>query len=202
MGLGSLAYALRTLHGLPQLLREAPPGRSPRAPRVTLRIPYAPFSKQTMSPSFTSRLTHCLAVLLTAAAIPLAGNAHAFEKSPRCAGTEPSGPAGTAWSHPRESDHAGEGYYGPDTLPAKRLGVKPSPGPGYRVQLTLQDPPDVPVLVTIQDRLGFTHYQRWHQPGALLTVHFEDTTRSLPPGVYSASVSAGRLFFREKFIVE
>jgi hypothetical protein len=70
------------------------------------------------------------------------------------------------------------------------------------VQLTLQHPPDVPVLVTIEDRLGFTHYRRWHQPDALLTVHFEDTTRSLPPGVYSASVSVGQLFLREKFIVE
>ncbi len=157
-----------------------------------------------MSPYFTPGPAILLAGLLALSMIPLAGNAHALENSDRCAGTEPSG---TVWYRPKGSDHARLVYDRPDarpadTLPAQRLGVKPSPGPGHRVQLTLQDPPDVPVLVIIQDRLGFTHYQRWHQPGALLTVHFEDTTRSLPPGVYSASVSAGRLFFREKFIVE
>jgi hypothetical protein len=89
-----------------------------------------------------------------------------------------------------------------DTTATKQLRVQPSPGPGHRVQLTLRDLPAVPVLVTIQDRLGFTHYQQWHQPDQLLTVRFEDTARTLPPGVYSATVSTRQLFLKEKFIVE
>ncbi len=161
-----------------------------------------------MRPSCTTGTALLRAALLTIAAIPLSVGAPAPENRHSgytCA--ESFGPEGAVWYRLREHDRSGRVddslYARPaDTLPRKRLGVKPSPGPGHQVQLTLRDPPAVPVLVTIQDRLGFTHYQQWHPPHGQLTVRLGDLARTLPPGTYSASVSTGQLFLKEKFIVE
>lgn len=89
-----------------------------------------------------------------------------------------------------------------DSTGRTRLHIHPTPGPGHRVQLHLNDPPAGPLLVTIQDRLGHTRYQQWHGPGRSIVVHFEDVSRSLPPGLYSAVVSTRELFVKTKFVVE
>jgi hypothetical protein len=93
-------------------------------------------------------------------------------------------------------------YYPADSTGRTRLHIYPTPGPGNRVQLHLNNPPAGPLLVTIQDRLGQTHYQQWHAAASRIWVYFEDTSRSLPPGLYSAMISTGAVFVKTKFVVE
>ena len=93
-------------------------------------------------------------------------------------------------------------HYPADTTGRTRLHIYPTPGPGKRVQLHVNNPPAGPLLVTIQDRLGQTHYQQWHVAGSRIWVRFEDAGRSLPPGLYSAMVSTGAVFVKTKFVVE
>jgi hypothetical protein len=58
------------------------------------------------------------------------------------------------------------------------------------------------LLVTIQDRLGHMYYQQWHATASRIEVHFEETSRRLSPGLYSAVISTGELFVKTKFVVE
>ncbi len=94
------------------------------------------------------------------------------------------------------------GHLPGDSTVRTRVQIHPTPGPGNRVQLHLNNPPAGPLLVTIQDRLGQTHYQQWHAAGSRIVVHFEETSRRLSPGLYSAVVSTGAVFVKTKFVVE
>ncbi|MBD0257174.1 MAG: hypothetical protein ICV83_15765 [Cytophagales bacterium] len=105
--------------------------------------------------------------------------------------------SGRAEAAPPPPDH-----FPGDSTGRTRVYILPTPGPGNRVQLHLNRPPAGLLLVTIQDRLGQTHYQRWHAAGNRIMVHFDDTGRSLSPGLYSAVVSTGNLFVKTKFVVE
>jgi len=66
----------------------------------------------------------------------------------------------------------------------------------------VNSPPAGQLLVTIQDRPGQTHYQQWHAVGNRIVVFFDDTSRSLSPGLYSAMVSGGNVSVKTKFVVE
>ncbi len=134
--------------------------------------------------------------------------ADGLDKKPtRYSYIEPYAAEELTWYRLRISDRSGKVHYSPYALPidalgTKRLRIYPSPGPGHQVQLTLHDPPTVPVLVTIHDRLGFTRYQQWHAPGERITVRFYEPTQTLPSGQYAAVVSSPQVYMREKFIVE
>ena len=91
---------------------------------------------------------------------------------------------------------------GTNLLVSKRLQIYSSLGPGHPVQVTLPEPPQSPVLVTIQDYLGTTRYQQWHAPDERITIRFQEPVQPLPPGMYLVIVSSSRIYLKEKFIFQ